>query len=593
MAKALESDSRFQATLHDEAGAGLGHVGLKAQGGPSRLVWNHDESVCLVLEGEIYDVPALERSLAGEPAPRAGRSQAELLLRLYERFGDEFASRLNGAFVVAIWNGRARRLTVANDRQGQCPVYYARVNGGVLFAAGVRALLADPDLNRSVDKVAVNQFLVYDHMLDDRTLVDAVRLLPQASLLTHENGQTTVRPYWTLRYPESYEPQPEAAYIEQFMHHLRQAVERQKPDDRPSGVLLSGGLDSRILLGLLKGFDNRIETLTFGIPGCDDARVASEVAAALGTRHTFLELRPDWLRHLADEAVRLTDGLGNIVNLHVLAPLEAQGRSDQVFYKGYLGDALLGYALKRQMWADYEGETRYQVHHAVHGEHGVINYDQPAQSRLFTERFRADVGGAVGQAYRDGMDRSGSSQLANQRLYFDLTQRAPRMTLNGVQVARARGVVRLPFCDNDLVDFVLTVPPGFLFERFLQKAALIKYFPGLAKIPLEGTGRPMLTCARDVMIQTKGLLSWHLRRAGLGWLVPREGRPYKDYDTWFRTILRPWVEDTLLQPRALERGYLQPEYIRQLVAEQMGGANHGVRIGGLLTLELWHRQFLD
>jgi asparagine synthase (glutamine-hydrolysing) len=80
---------------------------------------------------------------------------------------------------------------------------------------------------------------------------------------------------------------------------------------------------------------------------------------------------------------------------------------------------------------------------------------------------------------------------------------------------------------------------------------------------------------------------------GLGRLTAREGRPYKDYSRWFRTILRPWVEDTLLDHRTLERGYFRPDFIRRLVAEHAGGADHAVRIGALLTLELWHRQFAD
>jgi asparagine synthase (glutamine-hydrolysing) len=73
----------------------------------------------------------------------------------------------------------------------------------------------------------------------------------------------------------------------------------------------------------------------------------------------------------------------------------------------------------------------------------------------------------------------------------------------------------------------------------------------------------------------------------------RERRPYKDYDRWLRTLLKPWMEDTLLSRSSLERGYFRPESIRQLVADHCAGANHGVRIGALLTLELWHRQFLD
>jgi hypothetical protein len=94
-------------------------------------------------------------------------------------------------------------------------------------------------------------------------------------------------------------------------------------------------------------------------------------------------------------------------------------------------------------------------------------------------------------------------------------------------------------------------------------------------------------------VQWQRLVSWHLRRAGLGGLIPPERRPYKDYSRWFRTALRPWVEDTLLAPRALERGYFKPEYVKGLVTAHMGGANYSVRIGAMLSLELWHRQFID
>jgi asparagine synthase (glutamine-hydrolysing) len=333
--------------------------------------------------------------------------------------------------------------------------------------------------------------------------------------------------------------------------------------------------------------------LTFGIPGCDDARLAAEVAAHLETPHHFFELQPDWLKDKAEEAVRVVDGLGNIVNLHVLAELEAQSQYAQVLYKGFMGDALVGFALKRQMWADYEPGNRYQVHLGAHTQQGVINYTPLQQKRLFTDSFQAEVGDAAFQTYCDGMDRSGVSQIANQRLYFDLTQRVPRMTLNGVEAARSRAVVRLPFCDNDLMDFVLKTPPGFLFERHLAKAAMVKYFPHLAQIPFAGTGRPLTSCLRDILIQTKGLVSWHLRKRGLGRLAAPERRPYKDYDHWFRTLLRSWVQDILLQPRALSRGYFRPEYVRQLVGEHAAGINHAVRLGALITLELWHQQFLD
>jgi asparagine synthase (glutamine-hydrolysing) len=595
MSDALEPTGSFVRAAYGEAGVGLGRVGLPSFGSGAEIVWNRDRTLALVMEGELYDVEAVQRLLGEEDQPvPASVGQAGLLLRLYERFGEPVVERLNGAFAAAIWHVPNRTLVLFNDRLGLFPVYFARTkHGGLTFASGVRAVVSDPEVDRRVDRVAISQFVVFDHVLDDRTLVDAVRLLPQGSVLTCRDGDVSVRRYWTPRYPEHYDPRPESDYVEQLVQLLSQAVRRQYADGRRTGMLLSGGLDSRLLLGLMGDASRDVETLTFGIPGCDDARVASEVASALGTRHSFVELKPDWLLELSEKAVRATDGLGNIVNLHVLAPLEARTQCPDVLFKGFMGDALLGFALKRQMWADCDADTRHRLHLGVHAGQGVVNYDQAAQARFFTPSFQSQVKGALCQTYRNGLESSGASQMANQRLFFDLTQRVPRMTLNGVEAARTRTIVRLPFCDNDVVDFALTVPPGFLFERFLARAALIRSAPKLAQIPLAGTGRPLTACARDLLVQGRQLADWHLRRCGLGWLASRGRRPYKDYDAWFRNGLRPWAERVLLDPRTLDRGYFEPAYVRGLVDEQAAGANHAVRIGALLTLELWHRQYVD
>lgn len=592
MADALESGSGYQRVFHSEPEAGIGRVGLPRMGSEAEVVWNDDRTLALVMEGELYDTAALERTVGDDRRP-AARNHAELMLRIYERCGTNCLGRVNGAFAVAIWDRRQRQLVLFNDRLGLHPLYYAQVSGTLLFGSGVRALLAEPALSRTVDQVALHQFLIHDHVLDDRTFLESVRLLPQASVLTYRDGAMAIRPYWRLRYPEFYEPQPEGAYVEQFGHHLRRAVRRQQEDKRSSAMLLSGGLDSRLLLGLFCEEGRTVQTFTFGLPGCDDAVVAAEVARKCRTRHRFFELKSDWLAHMADAAVRATDGLGNIVNLHAMANIEEQSRDAEVMYKGFLGDALLGFAVFRQMWGDYEDANRYEVHRGVHRANGVINYEPAEEAKLFTEAFAARVGDGAYQAYRDGMDRAGSRQLANQRLYFDLTQRVPRMTLNGVEVARTRAAVRLPFCDYDLVDFALTVPPGFLFERHLPKTALVTMFPELAGIPIAGTGRPLRSCARDIVAQVRALMSWHLERYGLERLASPPRRPYKDYDQWFRTILRPWVEQILLDRRTLDRGYFKPDYVRGLVAAHMRGERHAVRVGALLTIELWHRQFVD
>jgi hypothetical protein len=307
----------------------------------------------------------------------------------------------------------------------------------------------------------------------------------------------------------------------------------------------------------------------------------------------FFPLQPDWLASKAREAVRITDGNANVVNMHALATLEEETQHAQVFFKGFLGDAMMGFALQPPFWADYDAATWRDAHLAVHRSQGVLNYEPEELDALLAPSVRRQLNGAVWESYHAAMSQSESSQMALQRLQFDYQQRVPRMTLNGVEAVRSRAAARLPFADNDLIDFVLTIPPGWLYQRRLVQDALVRAYPDLCKVPTTTTGFPLISCARDVQLRAKQWLSWQMNARGLGRIAPRMRRPYKDYATWFRTTLRPWVEDLLLSPRFLERGYFEEDVVRRLVEEHMAGQNHAVRLGALISLELWHQEFID
>jgi asparagine synthase (glutamine-hydrolysing) len=414
-------------------------------------------------------------------------------------------------------------------------------------------------------------------------------------VLTFQDGHACLRPYWELRYAGEYPVIDEAEFQEQLICHLRQAVRRQAANTPAGALLLSGGLDSRLLLGLLaEAQDGQpLVTFTWGIPGCDDARFAAEAARHVRARHYFFELKPDWLRGQAEQGVRQTDGLANLVNLHAFANLEAEVRHSQVVYKGFLGDAMFGFGLRPRFWADYNEADRLRTHLEAYRDYRVLSFDLPEHPRLFTDGFRARLGNSLLEDYALAADRANTPQLANQRLYVDLTQRVPRMTINGVEAVRSRMAVRLPFADNDLVEFTTRIPPGLQYDRRLIRRTFVETYPDLAKIPLTPSNLPLIACGREVALRGAQLARWHLRQRGLGRLAGPETRPYKDYNGWFRTVLRPWVEGTLLSPRALDRGYFQPSYVRQLVTDHMAGASHAVRLGGLLAVELWHQQNLD
>jgi asparagine synthase (glutamine-hydrolysing) len=596
MANALLDEAWYEASLEQGDHFGLGRISLNYLKNAPQPIWNENQTICLALEGELFDMSSLKQQLLNAGFLFRSDSTAEFVLRLYEARGEDFVIELNGAFSVAIWDGRYQKLIIANDRLGLHPLYYAHHNGDFLFASGVRGLLADPRLPRQIDATAVAQFLTFDHMLSDRTLLTAVKLLRPASLLTFQEGQLNIRPYWTMRYAEHYRPLSEEVYLEELVHYLRQAVERQAAKKEPAAILLSGGLDSRVLLGFLSQGDlnEQLSAFTFGIPGCHDARFAHEVAAKSGVNHQFFELQPDYLIRFAKKGIRMTDGMQNCIHMHTLPNLAEEAKEAQIFYKGFMGDAMMGFAISRQFWGNYDDASQLQIQFQTHRAQGLLLFDVGEHAKLLTKQFQALVSTPIMDEYKLAMMESGSDLMADQRNYFDLRQRVPRMTLHGVELVRSRGIVRLPFCDNDLVNFSLTLPPGLRFERYLIHKALVRTFPELAKVPYTGTGYPLMPCLRDTLMHLNSQVRWRLRDAGLRWVPPAEqSRPYADYQTWFRTVLHSWVEDILLNKRTLERGYFNAEYVRVLVAEHMAGIDHTLRLGALMSLELWHREFLD
>jgi hypothetical protein len=285
--------------------------------------------------------------------------------------------------------------------------------------------------------------------------------------------------------------------------------------------------------------------------------------------------------------------MGNVVCQHAFANIEEQARVAPIIYKGFMGDGMLGFSLRQQHWAAYDPQTRLDAHLQVHHDQGAILFKQVKLRELFSSDFERQVGDGPIDAYRTGLDYSDSALIADQRNVYGLRQRVPRMALCGVEVVRDHAFVRLPFCDKELVDFSLRVPPGLRYDRRLIKNTFIRRYPKLAQVPYTQTGLPLMECLRDVLIRAENVLRWHLNKAGLKRVAYPHKRPYQDYDHWMRTVLRPWVEATLLDDRALSRGHFKPEKVRQLVDEHMNGANHATRLGVLISIELWQRMFLD
>lgn len=593
MASALAPEERFTKEFFAHAGLGIGRASLGILNPAKQPLWDQSQQVGIVFEGEIFEPLPQATQLATQSDNQ--KNAESLFLHLYLAEGVTFASRINGAFCAAILDLRDQKIVVINDRLGLYPIYYYHRGGEFAFASGVRALLVDPSLPRNIDRIAIQEFLTFDHVLGQRTLLEDVQLMPQASVAAFQHGQFNIAPYYHFKYTDVYPFREPESYREQFIFEMKRAAQRQSTGNQPKGVMLSGGLDSRFLVASLAEQikPDSLHTFTWSIPKSDDARYAREVASVLNTRHHFFELRPDWLMTHGEKAVRLTDGMGNLVNLHAMANIEEEAKISRLIYKGFMGDAMFGFGLRPRFWADYDRETEIQEHLQAYRDYRVLTFDLPEHSAIFTDSFLNHTQDGLLQDFSKGMRAAAVRQMATQRLYFDLTQRVPRMTINGVLVARDQAAIRLPFTDNDLVEFSMTIPPYLAFERRLMMDAFIHAYPKLARIPTPRDHLPMVSCAREMLMRNAQFIKWHLRRMGLNWIAGPESRPYKDYHTWFRTGLRHWVEETLLSQQSLERGYFQPERVRQLVNEHMNGRNHSVRLGAMMAIELWHRMYID
>lgn len=589
MVEALSPGERPENDLYVGSGIALGRASQGLLNPERQPIWNKNGSLCIFMEGEVYDYDDQKQQLVQRGYQFETDSDAEFVLHLYEEYGEGFALKLNGAFVAAIWDVQMSKLQIVNDRFGLRPLFYRKDGGRLFFAGHTGPLIADPGYTPQVDLIAMAEFLSFEHLLGDRTLVSDVKLLPPGSILTFQDGRMSIQAYYEFQFIEDYQDRDEAWYVERWLYLMRQAVERRMRGEGPIGVQLSGGLDSRVVLAMIDGEHYPIHTFTFGIPGCDDARIAREVASRQKTEHHFFELEPGYLRDLAEQGVRLTNGLKSCAHMHGLGTLGEIAEIVDVLHTGSLGDSIMGGHIQRDLLATHQPEILARMLFRRYNNcFGVESH-----SELFSPDLYSRVKDAIFQEFSQALDESEAGISANKREHYSIRQNDRRWILEGQNLLRSQVVVRTPFYDNDLVDFMLSVPPGLRFDNYLYVRGFAQAAPDLAKIPYERTGLPFVPCARELLIRFKRQVRWRLHRMGMEGNSPLRGRPYADYEGWLRGALRPWVEEILLDGRALGRGYFNPGYIRNLVAEHMAGADHARKLGVLLSIELWHRLFLD
>ena len=331
-----------------EGRVGLGHARLRVidlSEAADQPMWNEGRTVGVVYNGEIYNFRKLRQELESAGFGFRTQSDTEVILRLYERLGNDAIVKLDGMFALGIWDRVNERLVLARDRAGKKPLFYWHDSRRFAFGSEIKALHAHPQISREPDLDSLPHFLTYGYFPGPATGYRGVQKLPPATILSvNLKGQTEQRRYWTLPFQTNGIRRKEEA-VERLDDLMGKAVTKRLVGDVPIGAFLSGGLDSTLVVGLMsRELSQPVRTFSIGFegePAYDETEYAELAARTFGTDHTTFRVAPPD-EALLERLVHFHDGpfgdssaiptylVSQLAREHVTVVLNGDG-GDEVF----------------------------------------------------------------------------------------------------------------------------------------------------------------------------------------------------------------------------------------------------------------------
>ena len=559
--------------------------------------------IWVVFNGEIYNYRELRAELLQKGHPFRSSSDTEVLVHLYKEEGIDCVKRLDGMFAFALWDETKKLLLLARDPVGKKPLFYTENSQGVAFASELKALLKDLDFRKEIDDEAIDEYLSLHYIPGPRTIFQGVKKLLPGHILVYQSGKTDVVPYWAVT--KSEEDVKEGKAAEKLIALLEEATRKRLVSDVPLGVFLSGGIDSSAIVAMMRRISPRGTIRTFSI-GFEESRYderpfAKRVAGLFKTDHHEFLMKPDLLEVLpkivwsldepfADSSVLPTFYLAKDTRREVTVALNGDG-GDELFggYERYAANVLSAWLQKNHLALPFRafasfaelfsnGEAdRIDASIRLKRFSGALSslpaerylnwvglFSQEEREELYTPAFREKVSlkGApqfLADCYGrfSGIPFSAATPLVDLVSYLpnDLLVKADRMTMAHALEGRS------PFLDKALVTFAATLPFSMkvrgVTTKYLLKRSLAPFLP------------------KDIL---------NRKKQGFGVPVGR----------WFRGELREMVQELLLGERFLERGLFRRQALERLIERHLSGKEDlGARLWGLVTLELWHRLFID
>ena len=575
-------------------GLGFRRLSIIDLEGGNQPLFNESRTAAVTCNGEIYNFQRLRGELERRGHRFRTRSDAETIIHLYEERGERFLDELRGMFAIALWDGAAQRLLLARDRLGVKPLYWARVDSGILYGSEPAAILASGLVPARPDPPAIAQYLTLQYVPPPLSGFVGIRKLAPGELLVFERGEIRIKRYWQLDHATKSVAVSQEQRIAELDDLLREATRQRMVADVPVGAFLSGGIDSSLVVSYMAELSNRTHTFSidFRHKRYSEGAHAKEVAQIYGTKHEEFIVEPEIVPTIAsavgfagepfaDSSAIPTYLLSAMTRRHVTVALSGDGGDEP--FAGYVRHRLA-------TAADRLGPLPLAARPAarafgaigVNGRFARISRGLTAASRSSHDRYAAIMSAFEPAAIQRLCRPEFLAEAGGGRVAWDTVLAPPRL----------RGVDRYLALDTATYlpgDLLLKVDRMSMAHALEVRSPLLDHHVHAYAAALPGD----LKLRRGT---TKWLLKQLAARRGLpDHLVNRRKQGFGiPVGEWFRDELRPWIEDVLRDPGTRSRGYFEVAETERLLTEHVDGrAEHTPRLWNLAMLELWHRRWID
>jgi|TARA_B100001971_G_C18250478_1_gene577791 asparagine synthase (glutamine-hydrolysing) len=602
---------------HVEKNISLGHrrlsiIDLSKKG--KQPIYNEDESICIVYNGEIYNFKEIKSKLEERGHRFNSDTDTEVIVHAYEEYGEKCLQYFNGMFAFTIWDSKQKKIFVAVDRLGIKPLYYTKIGNRFLFASEIKSLLQYKDLKREVNKKGLIDYLTFRYTPTEQTIFEGIKKLKPGHFLVYKKNKIQINRYWDVNI-NRISKKPIAYYEKLVLKNLKQSVKRRLISDVPLGAHLSGGLDSSIIVAMMKTLvDTDIKTFSVSFEAeepFNESRYSNMLADYYGTDHHELVVKSDTMKLLPEVIWHLDDIDSDPTLIAQYLLSEYTRKKVKVVLTGEGADELFGgydefrfLTLSEKYMKSIPGIMRKKIipgiirntpnrilDHYFHftsslGEKGKERFEEFMESTGNREKSYLTLSSFFSREEKEElyskklMDferenadyieqikpffaNANKENILNKLIYLDLKRRLPYHLLHKTdKMTMAHSLEgRVPFLDHNLVEFSFEIPPNYKFNGNIQKYILRKAVKNL--IPKE-----------------------ILNRKKHPFVVP--------LGNWYKENLKELAEMVLSKTNIGHGYYFNYEPIKKIMRNyNKSKLYYGRQIWSLISFDIWHKIYIE